>query len=44
MNITNGPILLLIKINLTLNSDLRMPNKKPKEFKEELMKYLLNLK
>ena len=44
LNKMESPILLLIKISLTLNSDLRRPNKKPTEFKEDLMKFLLNLK
>ena len=39
-----GPILLLIKISLTINSDLKRPNKKPTEFKEDFMRYILNLK
>lgn len=39
-----GPILLLVKINLTLNTDLKRPNKKPTEYKKDLMNYLLDLK
>lgn len=44
LNKMGGPILLLIKISLTLNSDLKRPNKKPTEYKEDFMHYLLNLK
>jgi len=39
-----GPILILIKISLTLNSNLKRPNKEPTEFKKDLMRHLLPLK
>ena len=35
-----GPILIHIKINLSHDKELKRPNKLPKEYKEEFMKYL----
>lgn len=44
-NIKNrdGPILILIKTKLHSALNLKRPNKLPKEYKEEFMKYLLDL-
>lgn len=39
----NGPILILIKTKLHAESDLKRPDKLPKEYKEEFMKYLSDL-
>jgi phosphonopyruvate decarboxylase len=35
-----GPILIIIKINLSPEKELKRPKKLPKEYKEEFMKYL----
>lgn len=39
----DGPILILIKTKLHPALNLKRPNKLPKEYKEEFMKYLLDL-
>jgi len=39
----NGPILIVIKTKLHSESDLKRPDKPPKQYKEEFMKYLSNL-
>ncbi|MFX1258134.1 MAG: phosphonopyruvate decarboxylase [Promethearchaeota archaeon] len=39
-----GPIIIIIKINIGSRCDLKRPDKDPKEYKEEFMKYLTRLK
>ena len=39
-----GPILLLIKIKMGSRSNLKRPDKLPKEYKEEFIKYLADSK